>query len=136
LGGFSFVPLVSGFSTGGLLGQIDFLAKVDSRSQNDAIYAIIESKSREDLRMKKQASPQLTAAILEAVDNQLRDSTPPEAKETYDRLVTSGISDKEARRLIAVALSSEMFQMLKYKKDYSQERYIASLRKLPKLPWD
>lgn len=86
--------------------------------------------------MKNQASPQVTAAILEAVDNQLRDLTPPETKETYDHLVASGISDKEARRLIAVALSSEMFQMLKYKKDYSPERYIASLRKLPKLPWD
>lgn len=86
--------------------------------------------------MKKQASPQVTAAILEAVDNQLRDLTPPETKETYDRLVASGVSDKEARRLIAVALSSEMFQILKYQKDYSPERYIASLRKLPKLPWD
>ena len=86
--------------------------------------------------MKKQASPQLTAAVLEAVDNQLRDLNPPETKETYDRLIASGISDKEARRLIAVALSSEMFQMLKYKKDYSPERYIAALRKLPQLPWD
>jgi hypothetical protein len=86
--------------------------------------------------MKNQASPQVTAAILEAVDNQLRDLKPPETKETYDRLIKSGISDNEARRLIAVALSSEMFQMLKYKKNYSSERYIASLRKLPKLPWD
>ena len=86
--------------------------------------------------MKKQASPQLTAAILEAVDNQPCDLTPPETKETYDRLMASGISDKEARRLIAVALSSEMFQMLKYKKNYSPERYNTSLRKLPKLPWN
>ena len=87
--------------------------------------------------MKKQeTNPQLGAAVLEAVDNQLRDLNPPEAKETYDRLIASGISDKEARRLIAVALSSEMFQMLKYKKNYSPERYIASLRKLPQLPWD
>jgi hypothetical protein len=86
--------------------------------------------------MKKQASPQLTAAILQAVDNQLQDLNPPEAKETYDRLVASGISDKEARRLIAVALSTEMFEMLKNKKDYNPQRYIASLRKLPKLPWD
>jgi hypothetical protein len=86
--------------------------------------------------MKDQASPQLTAAIMEAVNNQLRDSNPPETQETYDRLVASGISDKEARRLIAIALSTEMFEMLKNKKDYSQQRYIASLRKLPKLPWD
>ncbi len=89
--------------------------------------------------MKKQASqasPQLTAAILEAVDNQLRDLNPPETKETYDRLIASGISDKEARRLIAVALSAEMFEVLKNKQDYNPQRYIASLRKLPKLPWD
>lgn len=86
--------------------------------------------------MKKQASPLLTAAILEAVDNQLRDLNPPETKETYNRLVASGISDKEARRLIAVALSSEMYEMLKYKKNYSPERYVASLRKLPQLPWE
>jgi hypothetical protein len=86
--------------------------------------------------MKKHASPKLTAAILKAVDNQLRDLNPPETKETYNRLVASGISDKEARRLIAVALSSEIYEMLKYKKDYSQERYVASLRKLPQLLWE
>lgn len=87
--------------------------------------------------MKKQeTNPKLGAAILEAVDNQLRDLNPPETKETYDRLMASGISDTEARRLIGVALSSEMFQMLKYKKNYSPERYITSLRKLPQLPWD
>jgi len=85
---------------------------------------------------KQQASPQLTQAVLDAVDNQLSDLNPPEAKETYDRLIANGISDKEARRLIAIALSSEMFEMLKYKKDYSPERYIASLRKLPHLPWE
>ena len=87
--------------------------------------------------MKKQeTNPQLGAAALEAVDNQLRNLNPPETKETYNRLIASGIFDTEARRLIAVALSSEIFQVLKYKKNYSPERYIASLRKLPKLPWD
>ena len=86
--------------------------------------------------MKKQASPQVTAAILEAVDNQLRDLNPPEATDTYNRLRASGHSDSEARRLIAVALSAEMYEMLKYKKNYSPERYIGNLRKLPKLPWE
>ncbi len=86
--------------------------------------------------MIKHARPQLTAAILDAVDNQLRDLNPPETKETYDRLLASGISDKEARRLIAVALSSVMYAMLKYKRSYDPQSYIASLRKLPALPWD
>ena len=86
--------------------------------------------------MKKQANPVLTAAIFEVVDNQLRDLNPIETKETYDRLVASGIADKEARRLIAIALSDEIFQILKAEKNYDPERYIASLRKLPLLPWD
>ena len=86
--------------------------------------------------MKKQASPQITAAILETVDNQLRDLNPPEAVETYKRLLASGYSDTKARRLIAVALLAEMIEMLKYKKNYSPERYFGHLRKLPKLPWE
>ena len=86
--------------------------------------------------MKKTANPQLTEAILEAVENQLRDLNPPEAKETYERLIASGISDKEARRLIAVALSSEIYEALKSNENYNPGRYIAFLRKLPKLPWE
>ncbi len=86
--------------------------------------------------MKRQASPEVTRAMLEAVDNQLRDLDPPEAVETYHRLIAGGRSDQEARQLIAVALSAEMFEMLKNKKDYNPERYIGYLHKLPKLPWE
>jgi hypothetical protein len=96
----------------------------------------VMERNQQVKKIKDQASPQLTAAILQAVDNQLRDATPPEAKETYNRLIASGISDKEARRLIAVALSTEMYETLKHQKEYSPQRYIASLRKLPTLPWD
>lgn len=83
--------------------------------------------------MKKYARPQVTAAILEAVDNQLRDLNPPEAMETYKRLLASGYSDNEARRLIAFALLTEMSEVLKSQKSYNPTRYIANLRKLPKL---
>jgi len=86
--------------------------------------------------MKRQASPEVTRAMLEAVDNQLRDLNPPEAAETYNRLIAGGRSDQEARQLIAVALSAEMFEMMKHKKDYNPERYIGYLHKLPKLPWE
>ncbi|MEI7845617.1 MAG: hypothetical protein WCK35_07425 [Chloroflexota bacterium] len=73
---------------------------------------------------------------MEVVDNQLRDLNPPETKETYDRLVSSGISDKEAQRLIGIVLSDEMVQMLEAKKFFNPERYSGNLRKLPKLPWE
>ncbi len=86
--------------------------------------------------MKNKVNPRLTAAIMEVVDNQLRDVNPPETKETYDRLVASGTSDKEARRLIAIVLFSEMSEMLEAKKNFNPERYGGNLRKLPKLPWE
>jgi hypothetical protein len=39
----------------------------------------------------------LKAMVLEVVDNQLRDHTPPETRETYQRLLKEGFSDREAR---------------------------------------
>lgn len=84
--------------------------------------------------MKKLTNPYVTETILEVVENQLRDLDPPETKETYDRLVASGFSDDQARRLIAAVLLDEISRVLKHTQTYNPERYIASLKKLPKLP--
>ena len=42
-------------------------------------------------------SPLLKSAILKVVENQLRNSDPPETKTTYDRLIKEGHSNSEAR---------------------------------------
>ena len=75
-------------------------------------------------------------AILTAVDNQLRGNDPPETRETYDRLRSEGHSDKNARRLIGVALSFETFNILKHGEQYNHSSYIANLRNLPVIPDD
>ncbi len=80
--------------------------------------------------MDDRAGPRLTAAILEAVDNQLRDSNPPEVKKTYHRLVAQGYSTEEARRLIGAVLSSEVYAVLKDKNRYNSKRYVGAVRKL------
>ena len=49
------------------------------------------------------------AAILETVENQLRDNDPPETRQTYERLVSAGYSDQEARELIGALVSTEIF---------------------------
>ncbi len=56
--------------------------------------------------------------ILEVVDNQLRDRTPPETPETYHRLRQQGYTDQEARELIGAVVSSEMFEVMKQQKPY------------------
>ena len=76
------------------------------------------------------------AAILEVVENQLRDGTPPETRQTFQRLVAEGYSEDEARRLIAAVLASEIFGVLKHNRPYDETRYVAALRRLPKMPYE
>ena len=83
-----------------------------------------------------QASPKLRAAIMEVVDNQLRDNTPPETRQTLARLIGQGYSTAEAKRLIAHVVVSEIFDILKQGQPYNQARYVAALHRLPQTPGD
>ena len=85
---------------------------------------------------KQPYNPVLRAAILEVVDNQLRDGTPPETRATLKRLMADGIPEREARELIACVASTEIFDVLKSGQPYQEERYLAGLRALPRLPWE
>ena len=76
----------------------------------------------------------LRAAILEVVENQLRDNTPPESKQTFERLVAEGHTTEEARHLIGVVVACEIYDMLKRGEVYNPVRFIAALKRLPKLP--
>lgn len=82
------------------------------------------------------ANPVLKHAILEVVNNQLKDLDPPETKQTYDRLMADGITDQEARRLIGCVVSSEIFDVLKQEQPFDHARFVEALNKLPKLPWE
>ena len=76
----------------------------------------------------------MNKAIIEVVDNQIRNLNPPETKETFDRLVSEGIARDEARRLIGCIVASEIFEILKHRQAYNEDRYITALRQLPELP--
>jgi len=75
------------------------------------------------------------AAILEVIENQIRGNDPPETRQTLDRLVSSGISRAEAKRLIACVLATELFDVMKSEKPYDNARYVGNLQRLPVLPW-
>lgn len=83
-----------------------------------------------------EANPNLTSAVLEMVDKQLRSSTPPETQQTFDRLVAQGYTREGARQLIANVVVHEVFRVMSQGKPYDQERYIAALQRLPALPED
>jgi hypothetical protein len=80
---------------------------------------------------KIKPNPVLRAAVLEVVENQLRDCDPPQARQTYERLVAQGISKEQAKELIATVVAVEMNQMLREMNPFDRERYIVALDKLP-----
>ena len=65
------------------------------------------------------------------IDNQIRDNDPPETKQTLDRLISEGFSEKDAMEMIGCVVISEIFNVLKSKKEFDEARYIEALNKLP-----
>jgi len=81
-------------------------------------------------------NPYLKSAILEVVDNQLQANDPPETRQTFDRLISEGYSEEEAKKLIGCVVTSEIFDVLKKKEPFNPERFAKALNELPKLPQD
>jgi hypothetical protein len=57
---------------------------------------------------KSESNPQLQAAVMEMVENQLSNNDPPQTGQTFKRLIEAGHSEKEAKRLIACVVSAEI----------------------------
>src|SRR3546814_6145090 len=74
-------------------------------------------------------------AIFEILDNQLAQGSPPEVRETLDRLLAAGHPEEEARRLLGCVIASEVFAVLQEGRDFDRERSAQELHALPTLPW-
>src|SRR5262245_51852332 len=57
------------------------------------------------------ANPELTTDILDVIDTQLRDNTPTETRQTFDRLLRAGYASVDARRLISNVVAQEIFHV-------------------------
>jgi hypothetical protein len=75
-------------------------------------------------------------AVVETVENQIRDNDPPEARQALERLKSMGESRENAIRYIASAFSIEIFDVLQNKSPNDEERYVKNLKALPELPFD
>lgn len=70
-------------------------------------------------------------AMLDAVLNQIDSGDPPEARETYDRLIDGGHSNNQALKLMADALRDEMNRMLSESTPFDNARYARLLARIP-----
>lgn len=90
--------------------------------------------SRRPVRATGGADPaRARAALLGVVESQLKDGAPKEVGGTLVRLCFLGYSRDEAIRLIAVALTFDMRELMSQGRIYDEARYIAKLHALPHL---
>ena len=71
--------------------------------------------------------------FLDTVQKQIDTGEPPEARATYDRLMSTGHSETEALHLITAVLRSEMNKMIEASQPFDTPRYVELLKKLPNL---
>jgi len=88
--------------------------------------AIVQASTEEGQRVGE--------AIVEAVENQLKENKPPETRITLARLLSLGESRENAMRYIGSVYSMEIFEVMKNKTPYNETRYIENLKALPELP--
>ncbi|CAK8723365.1 DUF1841 domain-containing protein [Candidatus Electrothrix laxa] len=82
------------------------------------------------------AKQHMKVAIIEVIDNQLAANDPPETRQTLDRLLSEGHSEKDAKKLIGCVVTAEIFDVLKKGEPFDLERFIQALNALPKIPED
>jgi hypothetical protein len=81
-------------------------------------------------------NPHLKAAVMEVVENQIRDNDPPETRQTLERLIVEGITDEDARLYIGQAVCVEIWDIMSNGREFNEDRYLRNLQNLPDEPKD
>jgi hypothetical protein len=58
---------------------------------------------------------------LEVVENQLASNTPPETRQTYERLMREGVSEDDAKSLIGSVVAVETSEVLKRQEPFKPQ---------------
>ena len=68
--------------------------------------------------MDGEAAPLAREALLEAVETQVRQGDPPEAREALERMMGQGCSREDAVIMIARALAAEMYEIVQQEREH------------------
>ena len=74
--------------------------------------------------------------IIEIVMNQVEQNDPPETKQTLQRLISEGISEKDANKYIGQCVAVELFNIMKNGEAFNEKRYVQNLKNLPAEPFE
>lgn len=83
--------------------------------------------------MDDRASPQVLAALRDALTQQIAEGDPPETAATFARLRAEGIAEEIVWRLLMAVLLQEMALIAREGRAFDRVGYVAALRRLPEL---
>jgi hypothetical protein len=81
-------------------------------------------------------NPRAKAALLQALEDQLRSPETPEVKAELARLVAAGVKKKEAKEMMATILAFHIARLMRGTKPFDYTDYLAELRRLPEIDYD
>ena len=76
------------------------------------------------------ANQYLKETVLQVLENQLKENNPPITKITYERLLSAGNSEKQAKEKIAAVLLGEIYDVMKSNEPFDEERYTNNLNSI------
>ncbi|HMF33136.1 MAG TPA: hypothetical protein VKK79_17050 [Candidatus Lokiarchaeia archaeon] len=79
---------------------------------------------------RRSYNPHLKHTLMKTAENQIRDGTLPEAKQTLDRLLSLGYSRQEAVEKIAGVIAEETYYILRDQRKFDEEQYVSRLQEL------
>jgi hypothetical protein len=79
-------------------------------------------------------SARVNKLILEVVEKQLKDNSPPKTRETLERLAGLGFREEDAKQLIGMVVVAEMRAVVSEGRPFSEGRFLSMLQMLPEIP--
>lgn len=74
----------------------------------------------------------VSSFILHVVEKQLETNTPPQTRETLQRLVELGFGEEDAIHLIGSAIAAEMRSVVSEGRPFKEESFVSLLKSLPR----
>src|SRR5205823_11954285 len=102
----------------------------NKRRKRHQRHGLIREIGSADPQYEEGYNPYLKEAILEVVENQLRDNNPPETRQTFERLLAAGYSQQRAMEMIGSAVVGEIWNVLHEKKPFDLARFVGLLKRL------
>jgi len=81
-------------------------------------------------------NPRARAALLQALEDQLRSPETPEVTAELQRLVAAGVKKAKAKEMMALILMFHLARLMRGTRAFDYAAYLAELRRLPEIDYD